>query len=242
MHAAGFTTAFGAHAVAANLGVYTGLRYGSLLTLGILRALFAGAEVLLKPVFGAIADRAGGLPVLIGGLLAFAAASGGFLLAGNPAALFAARLGQGAAAAAFSPAASMLVARLAPEGRGRAFGSYGVWKGLGYTLGPLLGSALVAAGGYGLLFAVLAALGLAVAGWAMLAVTAAPPLPRHRQTIAGLARRLSAPAFRGPTAALAGATAALSAGVGFLPSSATAPGSARSPPAPRSPCSPPPPP
>ena len=230
MYAAGFTTAFGVHAVAANLGVYTGTRHGSLLTLGILLALYDGAEVLLKPVFGALADRAGGKPVLIGGLLAFAAASGGFLLAGNAAALVAAQLGQGAAAAAFSPAASMLVACLAPEGRGRAFGSYGVWKGLGYTLGPLLGSALVALHGYGLLFAVFAALGLAVAGWAMVAVPAAPPLPRHRQTIAGLARRLSAPAFLGPTAALAGATAALSAGVGFLPSSATAPGSARSPP------------
>jgi len=217
LYAAGFTTAFGAHAVAANLGVYTGTRHGSLLTLGILLALYDGAEVVLKPVFGALADRVGGKPVLIGGLLAFAAASGGFLLAGNPAALFAARLGQGAAAAAFSPAASTLVARLAPGGRGRAFGSYGAWKGLGYTLGPLLGSGLVALHGYGLLFAVLAALGVAVAGWAMLAVPAAPPLPRDRQTIADLTRRLSAPAFLGPAAALAGAIAALSAGVGFLP-------------------------
>jgi MFS transporter, DHA1 family, tetracycline resistance protein len=217
LYAAGFTTAFGAHAVAANLGVYTGTRHGSLLTLGILLALYDGAEVILKPVFGALADRVGGKPVLIGGLLAFAAASGGFLLAGNPAALFAARLGQGAGAAAFSPAASMLVARLAPGGKGRAFGSYGAWKGLGYALGPLLGSALVALHGYRLLFAVLAALGVAVAGWAVLGVPAAPPLPRHRQTIADLTARLSAPAFLGPVAALAGATAALSAGVGFLP-------------------------
>jgi len=142
LHAAGFTTAFGAHAVAANLGVYTASRHGSLLTLGILLALYDGAEVILKPVFGALADRIGGKPVLIGGLLAFAAASGGFLLAGSPAALFAARLGQGAAAAAFSPAASMLVARLA-------------------------------------------ALGLALAGWAVLAVPAAPAAaqapPDHRR-------------------------------------------------------------
>jgi DHA1 family tetracycline resistance protein-like MFS transporter len=218
LYAAGFTTAFGAHAVAANLGVYTGTRGGSLLTLGILLALYDGAEVILKPVFGALADRVGGKPVLLGGLLAFAAASGGFLLAGSPAALFAARLGQGAAAAAFSPAASMLVARLAPKGTsGRAFGSYGAWKGLGYTLGPLLGSALVALDGYSLLFAVLAALALTVAGWAWRTVPSAPPLPKARSTAMDLARRLSAPAFLGPTAALAGATAALSVGVGFLP-------------------------
>ena len=111
----------------------------------------------------------------------------------------------------------MLVARLAPGGQGRAFGSYGMWKGLGYALGPLLGSALVALRGYGLLFAVLAALGLTVAAWTALAVPAAPPLPKQRQTIADLTRRLSAPTFLGPTAALAGATAALSVGVGFLP-------------------------
>jgi hypothetical protein len=47
LHAAGFTTAFGAHAVAANLGVYSETRHGSLLTLGILLALYDGAEVLL---------------------------------------------------------------------------------------------------------------------------------------------------------------------------------------------------
>lgn len=216
--AAGFTTAFGAHAVAANLGVYTGSRHGSLLELGILLALYDGAEVVLKPVFGALADRIGGKPVLIGGLIAFALASAGFWLAAGPAALFAARLGQGAAAAAFSPAASMLVARLAPKGSGgRAFGGYGAVKGLGYALGPLLGSALVAFGGYRLLFATLAVLATVVAVWAAVAVPRTAPVPKSRQTMAQLARRLSAPSFLGPTAALAGATGAFSAGVGFLP-------------------------
>lgn len=216
--AAGFTTAFGAHAVAANLGVYTGFHHGSLLQLGILLALYDGAEVVLKPVFGSVADRIGGKPVLVGGLIAFALASAGFWLATGPAALFAARLAQGAAAAAFSPAASMLVARLAPKGSGgRAFGSYGAVKGLGYALGPLLGSALVAAGGYRLLFATLAILATAVAVWAALAVPRTAPVPKSRQTMVQLARRLSTPSFLGPTAALAGATGAFSAGVGFLP-------------------------
>jgi MFS family permease len=216
--AAGFTTAFGAHAVAANLGVYTGSRHGSLLELGILLALYDGAEVVLKPVFGAVADRIGGKPVLLGGLIAFALASAGFWFATGPAALFAARLGQGAAAAAFSPAASMLVARLAPKGSGgRAFGSYGAVKGLGYALGPLLGSALVAAGGYRLLFTTLAILAAAVAVWAAFAVPRIAPVPKSRQTMLQLARRLSTPSFLGPTAALAGATGAFSAGVGFLP-------------------------
>jgi dipeptide/tripeptide permease len=73
------------------------------------------------------------------------------------------------------------------------------------------------AGGLRLLFAVLAVLGAAVAVWSAFAVPAVAPLPRTRQTVVGLARRLVDPAFLAPTAALAAATAALSAGVGFLP-------------------------
>lgn len=225
LYAAGFTTAFGAHGIAASLGGGAADAVTSLLVLGGLLALYDGAEVLLKPVFGTLADRVGARPVLLGGLVAFAAASGLYVLGDGPGWLWAARLGQGAAAAAFSPAASALVARLNPAaGHGRAFGRYGFHKSVGYTLGPLLGGVLVRAGGLWLLFAVLAALGAAVAVWAALAVPRVPPLPRTRQTVLDLARRLRAPAFWQPTAALAGATAALSVGVGFLPVTSAAAG------------------
>ena len=60
-------------------------------------------------------------------------------------------------------------------------------------------------------------LGVAVAGWALLAVPGVAPLPRTRQTVADLARRLTSPGFVRPTLALAAATGALSVGVGFLP-------------------------
>jgi MFS transporter, DHA1 family, tetracycline resistance protein len=218
LYAAGFVTAFGAHSIAASLGGYTHAQHASLLALGVLLAVYDGAEVVLKPVFGSLADRIGPRPVLLGGLLAFAAASAAFVLAGDPAWVGLARFGQGAAAAAFSPAAGVLVARLTPNtGQGRGFGRYGAWKGLGYTLGPVLGGVLIAVGGYPLLFTTLAVLGVVVAGWAVLVVPAAPPLPRTRQTVADLARRLTSPGFVRPTLALAAATAALSVGVGFLP-------------------------
>jgi len=218
LYAAGFVTAFGAHSIAASLGGYTHAQHASLLALGVLLAVYDGAEVVLKPVFGSLADRIGARPVLLGGLLAFAAASAGFVLAGDPAWVGLARFGQGAAAAAFSPAAGVLVARLTPNtGQGRGFGRYGAWKGLGYTLGPVLGGVLIAVGGYPLLFTTLAVLGVVVAGWAGLVVPAAPPLPRTRQTVADLVRRLTSPGFVRPTLALAAATAALSVGVGFLP-------------------------
>jgi len=218
LYAAGFVTAFGAHSIAASLGGYTHAQHASLLALGVLLAVYDGAEVVLKPVFGSLADRIGARPVLLGGLLAFAAASAAFVLAGDPAWVGLARFGQGAAAAAFSPAAGVLVARLTPNtGQGRGFGRYGAWKGLGYTLGPVLGGVLIAVGGYPLLFTTLAVLGVVVAGWAVLVVPAAPPLPRTRQTVADLVRRLTSPGFVRPTLALAAATAALSVGVGFLP-------------------------
>ncbi len=158
LYAAGFVTAFGAHGIAAGLGGLTGSEPTSLLALGVLLAVYDGAEVLLKPVFGSLADRIGPRPVLLGGLIGFALVSAAFVLAGaSTGAVGLARLGQGAAAAAFSPAAGALVARLAPKtGQGRAFGGYGAWKGMGYTLGPLLGGILISIGGFALLFATLA--------------------------------------------------------------------------------------
>ncbi|WUW51542.1 MFS transporter [Streptomyces sp. NBC_01456] len=225
LYAAAFTTAFGAHAIAANLGGFSPDAVTSMMVLGGLLALYDGAEVLLKPVFGTLADRIGARPVLLGGLVAFAAASALYALADSPGWLWAARLGQGAAASAFSPSASALVARLNPAAKhGRAFGSYGFYKSIGYTLGPLLGGVLVWAGGLRPLFTVMALLGAAVAVWAALAVPHVPPLPRTRQTVRDLARRLADPAFLKPTAALAGAAAALSVGVGFLPVSGRAAG------------------
>ncbi|MFI7131612.1 MFS transporter [Nonomuraea sp. NPDC050153] len=225
LYAAGFTTAFGAHGIAASLGGASEDAVTSLLVLGGLLAVYDGAEVVLKPVFGTLADRIGPKPVLLGGLAAFAVASLAYVIADSPAWLWAARLGQGAAASAFSPSASALVARLNPAAKhGRAFGSYGFYKSIGYTLGPLLGGVLVWAGGLRLLFAVMAACGAAVAVWAALTVPAVRPLPRARQTVADLVRRLTDRAFLAPTAALAAATAALSVGVGFLPVSGAAAG------------------
>lgn len=225
LYAAGFLTAFGAHSIAASLGAYTSGQHASLLTLGLLLAVYDGAEVVLKPVFGALADRVGPRPVLLGGLLAFAAASAAFVIAGNPAVIGLVRLGQGAAAAAFSPAAGVLLARLAPSTRhGRAFGGYGAWKGLGYSLGPLLGGVLITLGGFALLFSTLGLLAVAVAVWAVLAVPVVPALPRTRQTLLDLVGRLRDQHFVRPTAALAGTTAALAVGVGFLPVAGAATG------------------
>ncbi|MGO4145837.1 MFS transporter [Paenarthrobacter sp. YAF11_1] len=217
LYAAGFTTAFGAHAVAAGLGAESADIGLSLLALGLLLALYDIAEVFLKPVFGALSDRIGTKPVIVGGLLAFSAASLIGLWADQPSMLAAARLGQGMAASAFSPASSASVARLAGKNTGRYFGRYGSWKGLGYAIGPLLGAVAIIAGGFTLLFGILSALGLMVALWAAVAVPRLAPLPRPRYTIVDVWRQSTERSFLGPTMVLAAATGALGAAVGFLP-------------------------
>ena len=217
VYAAGFVTAFGAHAVAANLGRYALGHHGSLWELGLLLGIYDGAEVVLKPVFGALADRAGAKPVMVGGLLLFAAASAAFVIGGDPHLLAAARLAQGTGAAAFSPAAAATVAALGGRRRsGRLFGGYGGAKGIGYLLGPVAGGALVAAGGYPVLFSTLAVIAILTAVAVTALVPGARPDPRT-PAAPSLGRRLTSAAFVQPVLLLAAATAALSAGVGFLP-------------------------
>ena len=217
VYGAGFVTAFGAHAVAANLGRYTLGHHGSLWELGLLLGIYDGAEVVLKPVFGALADRAGAKPVMIGGLVLFAAASAAFVIGGDPHLLTAVRLAQGTGAAAFSPAAAAAVAALGGRKRtGRLFGGYGGAKGAGYLAGPIAGGALVAAGGYGALFATLAVIAAGTAAAVAVLVPHARPTPRTSEA-PGLGRRLTSAAFLQPVLLLAAAAAALSAGVGFLP-------------------------
>lgn len=218
LYLAGFTTAFGAHGIAAALGAESEDIGWTLLAFGFTLALYDLAEVLLKPVFGALSDRIGVRPVIVAGLLAFTAFSlVGALLPGTIG-LIVARFGQGAAASAFSPASSAAVARLTDgASRGAYFGKYGSWKSLGYALGPLIGAVLVVWAGLPALFWALAALGLAAAAWVRFAVPAVPVLPRKRVTLADLGRELTAPGFLVPTLVLAATTGSVAVAVGFLP-------------------------
>lgn len=98
LYLAGLTTAVGAHGVASVLGSESDDIGMSLLGLGFVLELYDLAEVVLKPIFGALSDRIGPKPVIVGGLLAFVVASVIAFLAPTPLVIALARLGQGAAA------------------------------------------------------------------------------------------------------------------------------------------------
>ena len=190
----------------------------NLLRIGFLIAIYDVAEVVLKPVFGSLSDRIGAKPVIVGGLVAFAVTSSIGVWGAEPLVLVLARLGQGAAASAFSPASSATVARLAGPGRaGRYFGRYGSWKALGYTLGPLIGAALLHLGGFPLLFVTLAAVAALAAVWVAVRLPRIEPLPRPRYTVADVVRQSTHRQFVIPTLVLAASTGALGAAIGFLP-------------------------
>ncbi|MGH1550345.1 MFS transporter [Leifsonia poae] len=218
LYLAGFTTAFGAHGVATGLGVEAGGLGLSLLTFGVILALYDLAEVILKPIFGALSDRIGVKPVILGGLVVFALASAAAILDPTPLVIALARLGQGAGASAFSPASSSAVARLAGSERlGRYFGRYGAWKSIGYAAGPLLGAALITAFGIGALYVALTLLAAGTAVWVAVAVPSLPVRPRPRYTLADLIRQTTERGFLLPTLALAATTGLLGVAVGYLP-------------------------
>lgn len=222
LYAAGFVTAFGANGVAAVVGG-THQELGlSLAWLGLFLALYDVAELILKPIFGALADRIGPKPVIIGGLIGFGLASliGVFLT--GPAWLAVTRLLQGAGASAFSPASSAAVARLAPAHlKATYFGRYGSWKGLGYAGGPVIGAGIVLLTDIRNLFAVLAVISFGTAIAVFIAVAPITPLPRQRSTMATLMRAITARDFLIPVVVLSIGSAAIGALTGMLPALAT---------------------
>ena len=222
LYAAGFVTAFGANGVAAVVG---GMHQDLGLTLawlGLFLALYDVAELILKPVFGALSDRIGPRPVIVGGLIAFGLASligvffaGAFWLGVT-------RLLQGAGASAFSPASSAAVARLAPPDlKATYFGRYGSWKGLGYAGGPVIAAGIVLLTDIRMLFALLAAMSFLTAIAVLVAVERITPLPRQRSNLATLVRSITARDFLIPVVVLSVGSAAIGALAGMLPALAT---------------------
>lgn len=123
------------------IGADTGFSLGSLQWIATSFALCAAGFTLF---FGRLADLAGRRRIFLAGMavLGIASLAGG--LAGTPWVLLAARVAQGLATAAVTPAALSLLTTSFPEGpvRDRALGLNGALMAAGFTAGAVLGGVL----------------------------------------------------------------------------------------------------
>ena len=105
---------------------------------------------------GALADRFGARRLFLAGLATFAVLSAACAAAPDGAFLVAARLLQGAAAAALVPTSLSLINTSYPdrESRARAIGVWGGMGGIAAVSGPLLGGLLITAAGWRFIFVV----------------------------------------------------------------------------------------
>jgi MFS transporter, ACDE family, multidrug resistance protein len=156
-----FVTAFGAHVVAVNLPAYAAQVGIGVAMIGLLIAAYDAAEVVAKPVFGAIADRRGMKQTMLAGILVFVLASLAYLWV-DPRLLLIIRFLQGIGAAALSAVSLALVAAYTTvERRGQAYGIYNSLKGTGYVVSPIVGGAIVLKSNFSMIFVAAAAIGVA---------------------------------------------------------------------------------
>ena len=124
------------------------------LAVGIVIGAYAITGIAFRPVAGLLADRRGRRWVVVLGSLVSAVAGALLFLPLGLASVLVSRLFLGAGEGSVFTAGSAWVADIAPEGsRARLIGIYGlaVWSGL--SLGPAVGQALRAAGGFELVWA-----------------------------------------------------------------------------------------
>ena len=115
-------------------------------TAGIVGALVAGyslMQFIFGPILGALSDRIGRRPVLLGTIAINGVAFIIFGLAGTLAMLFVARLVSGIAAANLSVAQASLADMTPPSERAKVFGLIGAAFGMGFVFGPPLGALIV---------------------------------------------------------------------------------------------------
>jgi DHA1 family tetracycline resistance protein-like MFS transporter len=127
------------------------------LTQGLLMASFSAMQFIFAPIWGRISDRVGRRPILIMGLagstvfyslFGYATSLGkdGLLLgAGVITWLFVSRIGAGIAGATITTAQAYIADVTGPKERAKGMALIGAAFGIGFTFGPLLGSAFVSA-------------------------------------------------------------------------------------------------
>jgi multidrug resistance protein len=171
-----------------------GLRAGiSATVVGLLFGSFGLTLLVISVPMGAISDRVGRKGPIVAGLMLIAGGSLLFGFARNVAALFAARLAQGAGDAVTWVVGFALIADFyGPEERGRVMGLVMLGAGLGFMLGPSLGGWLYEMGGVQLPFMFVC--GLAIAD-ALIFLLLATPARRSEGTAVSMLHVMRVPAI-----------------------------------------------
>jgi MFS family permease len=112
-------------------------------TLGLLMSSFSAMQFLFAPAWGRLSDRIGRRPVLLVGLAGSVLFYALFAYATHCTSLvllFVARIGAGIAGATIATAQAVIADCTPPERRAREMALIGMAFGIGFTLGPILGS------------------------------------------------------------------------------------------------------
>jgi MFS transporter, DHA1 family, multidrug resistance protein len=160
------------------------------LHVGTLTGAFSLAQVAAGPVVGRLADRSGRQPVLLGGLVSFAASQALFAATSWLPSMYALRVAGGVATSAIVVSATALVAdTTSPQQRASGMAWIGTAAGLGVVAGPALGGVLGSSGlsvagvvrldGYAAPFAVAAAVAAVMVPVVLLAIPATDPAGRR---------------------------------------------------------------
>jgi multidrug resistance protein len=159
--------------------------------LSLMSTAYALAGIVASPIMGALADRIGRRPLVLGSLFSFALANIGFLLATSTEMLTVMRALEGALSAGLFPAALGIVADIAPEDkRSRWLGYVTGGAAVGWVLGPVMGGVLYDAWGFEAPFLLSAGMGLLA--FAAAAVLVPETRPRAARRRAALRRRRTA--------------------------------------------------
>ncbi len=129
---------------------------------GWMLAVYAVMQFVFAPVVGALSDRYGRRPVLLGSLFGFAVDYLFMALAPTLSWLFVGRIIAGIMGASFTTGGAYIADISAPEKRAQNFGIMGAAFGLGFIIGPLLGGLIAE---FGLRAPFYACAGLTAVNW-----------------------------------------------------------------------------
>ncbi|PXF51115.1 MAG: hypothetical protein C4B55_01480 [Candidatus Methanophagaceae archaeon] len=200
-----FSTQFGVTVVAPLLGGWVAASETPFLVAALIFSAFTLVSAPLGVPGGVLSDRLGRKPLVVAGLLLYAAASVLFPFSDDPYDWIFVRALQGAGAGLFFPAVSALLAEVTSqdheergeerggeqgEERGRAFSVYNIGLGVGLAAGPISGGLLFEA--FGIFVPFLFCVGFAVLSAVLVAVLVQEPRERsERRRGGGLALGLA---------------------------------------------------